>query len=252
MIIPDINIDSHLSIAKGAATLAGHFLAGFNRSNIKINSEAGKDIKIDADVRSEEIICKHLEKHSPYSILSEEKGLVSREKSEYVWIVDPLDGTMNYFRGIPSCCTSIGLWRKDEPLLGVVYDFNTKEFFTGIVGEGAWVNGQKINASDIRDKEKAILSTGFPSHADFSTDAMESFIEDLRAYKKIRMIGSAALSICYVACSRVDAYCEKDIMLWDIAGGIPVVLGAGGAAEQKEKQREYSCDVYISNGKLKQ
>ena len=250
--MPDIERDTYLAMAKEAASLAGDFLAGCDRSSIKVNHDDGKDIKIDTDVRSEEIILKHLVEHSPHSILSEEKGLMPRENNEAIWIVDPLDGTMNYFKNIPACCVSIGLWHQDKPLLGVVYDFNAGDFFTGIVGEGAWINDQKINVSEISKKEKAVLSTGFPAHADFSTDVIKSFIEDLRTYKKIRMIGSAALSICYVACGRVDAYCEKDIMFWDIAGGIPVVLGGGGMADYQNARRQYSYDVYVSNGQLKQ
>jgi len=245
-----INLKSHLEIAKDAAELAGVFLAGYDRTTIKIKTEEGKDIKINADVRSEEIIFKHLMAHSAYTILSEEKGMVNRDDNNFMWIVDPLDGTMNYFRNMPMCCVSIGLWQKEKPLLGVIYDFNTGEYFTGIVGQGAWRNDQPIHVSGIDKKEKAILATGFPANTDFSRDAIEGFITDLKTYKKIRMFGSAALSTCYVACGKVEAYLEKDIMLWDIAGGIPIVLAAGGQAEKKTARRESSFHVFISNGQL--
>ena len=130
------------------------------------------------------------------------------------------------------------------------YNFNTGEYFTGIVGEGAWLNGQKISVSQVDDKEKAILATGFPSRTDFSDEAMESVIKDLQTYKKIRMIGSAAMAICYVACGRVEAYYEKGIMLWDIAGGIPVVLGAGGQSDIEKVSPAGSYNILMSNGKL--
>jgi len=245
-----INTNAHLSIAQEAATLAGKFLVKNDRSRIQVNAEEGKDIKIDADVQSEKVILDHLIKHTPYSILSEEKGLMEREESDYLWVVDPLDGTMNYFRGIPVCCTSIGLWRDGEPVSGVVYNFNTQECFTGIVGEGAWLNGEQISVTNMDNKEKAVLSTGFPSYTDFSDEAVKSFVVDLQTYKKIRMIGSAAMSICYVACGRVDAYYERDIMFWDIAGGIPVVLGAGGTVEKVQAKAAHAFNVFISNGKL--
>ena len=249
--MPEIKLHAYLSIAKDAVSKAGGFLAENDRSSIKVNCDDGKDIKIDADVRSEEIIFKHLIEHSSHSILSEEKGLMPRERDEYLWIVDPLDGTMNYFKGIPLCCVSIGLWYQDKPLLGVVYNFNTGEFFTGIVGEGAWADDRKISVSDVGQKEKAVLSTGFPSCTDFSTNAIGNFVEDLRLYKKIRMIGSAALSICYVACGRTDAYYEKDIMLWDIAGGIPIALGAGGKSRAEKASAENCFHVFVSNGRLR-
>lgn len=240
----------YLSIAKEAALLAGNFLSERIPTSMKVNFAKDKDIKIAADVHSEEIISKHLTESSPFSILSEEKGFLQRENKDYVWIVDPLDGTMNYFRNIPLCCVSIGLWYKNEPLLGVVNNFNTNEFYYGIAGEGAWIGDSAITVSDIRQKQEAILCTGFPVHTDFSQDALKNFIADVRLYKKIRMIGSAALSICYVACGRTDVYCEKDIRLWDIAGGIPVILGAGGMVDYDNAQREYSYNVHISNGRF--
>lgn len=251
MVISKAEIHTYLSIAKSAASLAGDFLSRRIPSNIKVNLAKGKDIKIAADVDSEEIILKYLIANSKFSILSEERGFVPGENQDCVWIVDPLDGTMNYFKGIPLCCVSIGLWHKNTPLLGVVNNFNTNELCSGIVGEGAWIEDARISVSDINQKQKAVLCTGFPANADFSKDALNHFMEDVCLYKKIRMIGSAALSICYVACGKVDVYYEKDIMLWDIAGGIPIVLGAGGLADYKNAQKRYSCDVYVSNGKIK-
>ena len=243
---------TYLSTAKEAVSLAGNFLGKRNQSSMHVNSAEGKDIKLAADVFAEEIIIDHLTEKTPFSIFSEERGFTSRENKDYTWIVDPLDGTMNYFKNIPMCCVSIGLWHKGEPLLGVVNDFNTHEVYSGIVGEGAWIGAKKITISDVDQKQDAVLSTGFPSNTDLSQKALDELFTGIREFKKIRMIGSAALSICYVACGRVDAYYEKDIMFWDIAGGIPVVLGAGGVVNQKEAKQEHSYNVFISNGKLEQ
>ncbi|MBI4244490.1 MAG: inositol monophosphatase [Planctomycetes bacterium] len=240
----------YLSIAKEAASLAGSFLSERRPSSAKVNFAKGKDIKIAADVDSEKIIFKHLREHSPFSILSEEKGFLPGENKDYMWIVDPLDGTMNYLRNIPLCCVSIGLWYKRKPLLGVVNNFNTGELYSGIVGEGAWIGDYALAVSDIGQKQEAVFCTGFPVHTDFSQEALKNFIADIRLYKKIRMIGCAALSICYVASGKTEVYYERDIMLWDIAGGIPVVLGAGGRAHYDNALLENSYNVYISNGKL--
>ncbi len=248
MIASQTELHTYLSIAKEAALLAGNFLFERSQSNLKVNFAEGKDIKIAADVNSEKIICKHLTQHSPFSILSEEKGFLQRENKDYMWIVDPLDGTMNYLRNIPLCCVSIGLWHKSEPLLGVVNNFNTNELYCGIMNQGAWINDVAITVGDTHAKKEAVLCTGFPAQGDFSPDALKNFIANVRLYKKIRMIGSAALSICYVASGKTDVYYERDIMFWDIAAGIPIVLGAGGSAHYNQTQREYSYNVHVSNG----
>jgi len=250
MTMLDTELRTYLSIAKEAALSAGKFLSKRGPSSAKVNFSDGKDIKLAADIDSENIIFEHLEENSQFSILSEEKGLVVRGEQEPMWIVDPLDGTMNYYRNIPICCVSIGLWHKDQPLLGVVYDFNTEEFYTGIVGEGAWIGEEQINASDVDQKQGAILGTGFPSKTDLSEESLNTMIADIQDYKKIRMIGSAAMAICYVACGKTEAYRENDIMLWDIGGGVPIILAAGGKAVYTPKGSEYAHDVFISNGKI--
>lgn len=239
-----------LSVARQAAVLSGEFLIGANDSARKINSESGKDIKIAADLASEKVIIDYLKEKTDFPILSEEAGLISGDKQELSWVVDPLDGSYNYLRKIPFCCVSIGLWRGDKPVLGVVYEFNQKELFSGIAGEGAWLNDAPIKVSNTKQKEKAVLCTGFPVNADFSQKAITDFIENSRSYKKVRLIGSAALSIAYVACGRADVYSERGIMFWDIAGAIPILLAAGGESDMEKAAKEYSYNVFSRNGVL--
>lgn len=240
------DLKKSLSIAREAALLAGKFL--MKNKNRKINKEVGRDIKIAADVESEKIVISFLKAHSDFPILSEEAGLIGDDNDGFMWIVDPLDGTFNYTRGIPFCCVSIGLWHGEEPVLGVVNDFNRSELFSGIVWEGAWLNGRKIKVSTSDKKEKAVLSTGFPVNTDFSSQGISRFIDNVRSYKKTRLFGSAALSIAYVASGRTDVYQEGDIMLWDIGGGIPVLLGAGGSLDIKRAFKKHSYNVFASNG----
>ncbi|MCX5715880.1 MAG: inositol monophosphatase [Candidatus Omnitrophica bacterium] len=237
-----------LSVAREAASLAGAFLIGGNRSNTRINKEKGRDIKIKADIRSERIILKFLNKNSRFSILSEENGFVKGADDGFMWIVDPLDGSFNYMRGIPISCVSVGLWRFNKPVLGAVYDFNRAELFSGIAGKGAWLNGSRIKVSAVSEKERAVLCTGFPVNTDFTKKNLEAHTKNVRLYKKTRLLGSAALSIAYVACGRADAYHEDKIMLWDIAGAIPVLAGAGGKFNMKESFTRYAYFVHASNG----
>lgn len=239
-----------LSIAEAAARRAGDFLLKEGRLHKKVHKDEGRDIKIAADTASESIIIEYLKKHSDYPILSEERGTVSGDDGTYRWIVDPVDGSFNFVRGFPLYCVSVGLWRGAEPHVGVIYDCERRELFSGIAGGGAWCNGRAIAVSDTGEKAKAVLCTGFPAHTDYSSEGMKAFMERARTYKKVRMLGAAALMLAYVACGRADVYSENDILVWDVAGGIPIVMGAGGKVSIQKATREHSYHVYASNGKL--
>jgi len=239
-----------LRVAKEAAIMAGQFLLKSKKSAKKITKDSGRDIKIRADVQSESIILEYLRKQSDFSILSEEKGLVKRSEQDFTWIVDPLDGSLNFLRGIPISCVSIALWEKENPLIGIIYDFNKEELFTGIVGKGAWLNKKPILVSTIKEKRKAVLFTGIPVKADTSPKSSRSLMYRVSQYKKARWLGSAALSLAYVALGRGDAYLEKGIMLWDVAAGIALVRAAGGGCLFKKSKKNNSFSVYAANRKL--
>lgn len=220
-----------LRLAKEAAKLAGSVLKS-TISGFEVVDRTGKDIKLRADSESEAILLETLSQHSEYPILSEEfgeKGL--SDTNSYFWIIDPLDGTANFSRHIPINCISIALWQGEVPVLGVIYDFNNNEMFSGIVGEGSWCNEQKILVSSVENVSEAILATGFPVNRCYSTEALTAFLSDIQRFKKIRMFGSAAMSLAYLAAGRVDAYKEENIMLWDTAAGIAIVKAAGGWVE---------------------
>lgn len=248
MLVSEVNITRCVSAAKEAVLLAGASILKHGRFNKKINTESMRDIKIAADFESEQIIIDYLKEKTNFSILSEEQGLVLGDEQHLTWIVDPLDGSLNYARGIPFSCVSIGLWQGESPLLGVVYEFRRSELFWGIVEKGAWLNDSPLKLSSIRQKEKAVLCTGFPANTDFSEEGIRRFIENIRSYKKVRLLGSAALSIVYVACGRTDAYYEQDIMLWDVAGAIPILLGAKGKLRMRKAAEMHSYHIYVSNG----
>jgi len=198
---------TELELAKHAATAAGQRLQEIRRDAVLDTS--GRDVKHQADLESEAKILEILTEASPYPVLAEESGEqgVTHEDSP-VWIIDPLDGTLNYSRGVALCCVSIALWQRNEPILGVVNDFNHVELFCGIVGEGAWCNNKGVWVSHVESPQKAVLATGFPVNRDFSSSAIKEFLQQVQQFKKIRLFGSAALSLAYVACGRVDAYTE--------------------------------------------
>ncbi len=217
--------------------------------NREITKDLLHDVKIKADTRIETFIIESLSKRYDYPILSEESCLLQEglRDNRYCFIVDPLDGSLNFSRGIPICCISIALWKGMKPLAGVVYDFNKNEVFTGIVNQGAWLNDNPIKVSSINEKSKAVLFTGFPVNTNFSKESLNRFVEDIREYKKVRLLGSAALSLAYVACGRGDYYRENDIKIWDVAAGLVLVAAAGGAINYTVSCNENTFIVNAGN-----
>lgn len=217
-----------LKIAETAARDTGAILrAGGNRS-VSLNSTT--DVKLAADVDSEKLVRERLEA-TGLPIIGEELGgdpALYDTPGAFYWVVDPLDGTFNYQRGQPLTCVSIGLMCGSEPVLGVIYNFNADEMFSGFVGEGVFLNGEKIEPAWATEVAQACLMTGFPALADKSPEALAPFIAEVGMFKKIRMIGTAALAVAYVAAGRADVYSEKGTNLWDVAAGMALVKAAGG------------------------
>ena len=235
----EYSLSSLLELAKKTAFQAGSTLIEQQKSARQVQQSHNRDTKIKGDFLSETIIIDSLQQHSSFPILTEESGIIGElDREQYLWIVDPLDGSLNYSQGIPFCCISIGLWKANSPVLGVIYDFYRNELFSGIIGEGAWLNETSIKISETTKKKEAILCTGFPIKTNFSEKAITRFVNQIQAYKKVRLLGSAALSLAYVACGRVDAYIEENIMLWDVSAGCAIVKAAGG-----EVQIDYSNDL---------
>lgn len=232
-----MNWQKELDLAVQTAHKVGQILNDFERS--QVNSDAGRDIKHKADIAAHEQILSNLTENSAYPVLSEESF---KEKDAQFgglyWIVDPLDGTVNYTRDMGNCCVSIGLWQDNEPVLGVVYDFEKGRLFKGVVGQGCWFNEAQAYPSLEVKAEKAILATGFPVNRDFESASLRSFLDKIIDFKKIRLLGSAALSLAYVATGRVDAYTEEDIMLWDVAAGLALVKAAGGYVDYTWSKRK--------------
>lgn len=247
-----VDIKTLFTLAQDTVRCAANSIKKDPSSLRNVKHEYDHDVKIYADTKIEEIITKKLSANSCFSILTEEEGLISRNnKSEtHSWIVDPLDGSVNFSRCIPISCISIALWKGSVPEFGVIYDLNRDELFSGIVGYGAWLNGNPIRVSNITDTKRAILFTGFPVSSDFSKDALFKFITSIRNFKKVRLIGSAALSLSYVACGRGDAYIENNIKLWDIAAGIAIVKAAGGKVIFNPTQKNIILNARATNGKI--
>lgn len=236
-------------LAKGVARDAGHLLRARGGESVGVVSALGKDIKTQADVAAEQLILARLAAGSGFAALAEESGGAYDERGESpTWIVDPLDGTLNHSREIPLATVSIGLWQAGKPLLGVVYDFNRDELFCGVVGHGADCNERPLRVSATASRAEGVFCTGFPSARSYDTSSLLEFVLKVQEWKKIRLLGSAALSLAWVAAGRADAYGEDDIQFWDVAAGLPLVLAAGGDYTCTAGTAGWRRKVLASNG----
>lgn len=238
-----------LAIAEAAAAEAGRALLAHRVEWGVVAEEIGREVKIDADKHAEALILAALEKAAPFPIISEEAGWVraGADRTKLVWAVDPLDGSVNYLRSYPHCAVSIALLEEGAPVLGVVDCFALGERFTGAVGAGAWLNGRPIRVSDIAEPAGGILQTGVPSRA--SAESMALFEQRLRTWRKVRMIGSAASALAYVAAGRAEAYRESGSMIWDVAAGCALVESAGGRYQISGENLDEPLEVAASNGR---
>ena len=238
-----------LSIAIHAANSGVELLRRNFMLNAKVTDMDGKDIKTLADVAAQECILNVLHQ-SDIPVLAEEGDYFPTDLDSPIWLVDPLDGTFNFSRGFPIAAVSIALWEKEKPLLGVIHDIFTGHIYSGLTGHGAWLNDREIHVSAVNEKNQSILATGFPSGRNYDTQALLQFVRSVQDYKKVRMLGSAALMLAQVAAGRFDVYEEEDIFLWDVAAGLALVQAAGGDFRMRPGSGPHKYHVRASNGLL--
>lgn len=220
-----------LQIAIEAALEAGKYLKENIGKIRRIERKAGQETNLvtEIDKKAEATIIGSIKKEFPsHDFLGEESGS-AEIKSEYRWIIDPLDGTVNYTHGLPIYSVSIGLEYKGEIVLGVVYDPSLEELFTAEKGKGAWLNKQRIQVSKISKLIESLVVTGFPYTVNKNPEPdithFRNFVIEAQA---VRRLGSAALDLSYVACGRFDGFWEGSLNPWDMAAGVLLVTEAGG------------------------
>jgi myo-inositol-1(or 4)-monophosphatase len=237
---------TEIELSKKAALVAGELLLKeFSRLK-NVNSDVGRDIKLELDEKSEQLIKSIIQSNSGHPILAEESDNSHITQEGKYWVIDPLDGTYNYFRGFPSCAVSIALWDKDRPLIGTIYDFINKDLMWGGKGLGVYLNKERIEKVKINSLDQAVLATGFPVSLTLDQRALDRFFNITSSFKKVRMIGSAAKSLYGVAAGHFDVYWEDSIMLWDIAAGLAFVEELGGGFSLSKTKKEYCYDAIAS------
>ncbi|PIE82448.1 MAG: inositol monophosphatase [Cardiobacteriales bacterium] len=223
-----------LTIARRAAEEAGRVIQrGFRQlDHIQVHEKGRGDLVSAVDQQAEMVIRQIVQEKFPHhDILGEEGGDTPanrQERSEYQWVIDPLDGTVNFLHGLPIFSVSIALVRQGKIEIGLVYNPVSDEWFTAARGEGAQLNGRRIRVNGQRDPSRSVIGTGYPYRRPDLLQQQYKYIPSvLEAFSDIRRLGSAALDLCYVACGRQDGYYELALKPWDMAAGILIAQEAG-------------------------
>lgn len=237
------------------ATEAGaNELKRFFNGTFKISNKEGiNNLVTEADHAAERVIISVIQKDFPeHAILSEECG-ASENSNEYKWIIDPIDGTVNFANGIPICCVSIALEHNGKMILGAVHNPVLNEFFFAEKNCGAFLNHKKIQVSDKTEVIKSCLVTGFPyTYLDEPNGPLQIFEKLIRLGIPVRRLGSAAIDLCWVAAGRFDGFYEHKLQAWDSAAGFLIVEEAGGKVTDFKGDRysPYQPHIIATNGKI--
>jgi len=258
-----MNLPLVLKTCVTAARTVGELLRREQHARKRVNEATQHDIKLELDVRSQCLIEKMLKARFPNVAFLGEEGTTGKMDAPYRWVVDPIDGTVNFAYGIPHVCVSIALQGRApaakesdfeagyQTLAGVVYDPFLDEMWTAVRGKPARLNDRIIHVSQRRKLNESIVSIGFAKSLESLEHTLPYFIDLVHRVRKIRMMGSAALALTYVACGRFDAYIERGISLWDVAAGGLILECAGGEFWHQEITGDYKYRMIASNGRLR-
>lgn len=229
-------LDDMMALAVGLARAAATHHAG-RRLGVVASKSSATDPVSEVDRASEAAIVAGLDEHRPHDAILGEEGSGRAGSTGFRWVIDPLDGTVNYLRGLPCHAVAIGVEWQEEPVIGVVYDTGSDEMFTARLGGGAHRNGTAIEVSAADDLSRVIMGTGFPYAADqrvVQAGIIASLIDQIA---DIRRSGSCAIDLCWTACGRLDAFYEVGPMPWDVTAGLVIVAEAGGVARYDPARR---------------
>lgn len=240
-----------LETAEQAARQAGALLRENFGKDMHVDETHHHDLKLALDRESQDLITRILLAEFPDHAIYGEEGLAGNPESEHQWIVDPIDGTVNFFYNIPHFCVSIALRSEGELVVGVIYDPMLDELWTVEKGGAALLNGVPIRVSNRDRLEDSILFVGCGKDEAAMAAGLERFRRASVRARKMRMMGSAALGMAYIATGRLDAYVESRISLWDIAAGQLLLEAAGGKTElAANPTRPEVYSIVASNGKI--
>ena len=222
--------------------------------NLQVSTKVPGDFVTSADRRTEKILIEELQKaHPDYGIITEESGIINKSNSKNRWIIDPIDGTMNFLNGIPQFAISVGYEEDNEIKCGVIFNPIMNEMFIAEKGNGAYLNNSRIRVSNKKKIKDALIVTGGPKQASKIKDQIFSeYIKVSKHVSNVRKFGSAALDIAYVACGRFDGYWQRELNYWDIAAGIIILKEAGGLIDffELDSQAPLKKNILASNSNI--
>jgi len=224
--------------------------------NLQVSSKGPGDFVSSADKRTEKTLIEELQKaHPDYGIITEETGIINKSNIKNRWIIDPIDGTMNFLNGIPQFAISIAYEEDNEIICGVIFNPITNEMFCAEKGNGAYLNNSRIRVSNKKKLKDALLVTGGPKGASKIKNKIYSeYINVSNNVSNVRKFGSAALDMAYVACGRFDGYWQRELNYWDIAAGVIILREAGGFIDFFEDDISYPLkkNILASNSNIHQ
>jgi len=224
--------------------------------NLQVSSKGPGDFVSSADKRTEKTLIEELQKaHPDYGIITEETGIINKSNIKNRWIIDPIDGTMNFLNGIPQFAISIAYEKDNEIICGVIFNPITNEMFCAEKGNGAFLNNTRIRVSNKKKLKDALLVTGGPKGASKIKNKIYSeYINVSNNVSNVRKFGSAALDMAYVACGRFDGYWQRELNYWDIAAGVIILREAGGFIDFFEDDISYPLkkNILASNSNIHQ
>ena len=242
---------TYLQAAEQAAREAGALLRENFHKDKDIDEAYHHDVKLALDRKSQDLITQILLDAFPDHALYGEEGIAGNQDSSMQWIVDPIDGTVNYLYCIPHFCISIALREREEIIMGLIYDPMLDELWTVEKDGPPMLNGRKTAASNRTKLEESILFVGCGKDEESLKTGLARFERASIRARKMRMMGSAALGMAYIACGRLDAYLESRISLWDVASGILLVESAGGSVDLTPHPAEPDVwSIVATNGKI--
>lgn len=244
-----------LETAIEAAAEAGKLLKKNFGTVLDVNLATHHDVKLEMDERAQALITRVILADYPDHWILGEEAESDNQKGDVRWVIDPLDGTVNYFYGIPHYAVSIAAQQRIgenqwETVAGVVLDPERDELFTGAKGQVAALNGQPIHVSDRSKLEEAIVSVGFFKSVETINRSLQDFGDLLHRVRKMRLMGAAALDVVYVACGRYDAYVEYGVKIWDICAGQIILETAGGSVRTQPTGELHTLNTQMWNGKM--
>jgi myo-inositol-1(or 4)-monophosphatase len=222
--------------------------------NLQVSSKGPGDFVSSSDKRTEKILIEELQKaHPEYGIITEESGIINKSNTKNRWIIDPIDGTMNFLNGIPQFAISVGYEEDNEIKCGVIFNPIMNEMFCAEKGNGAYLNNSRIRVSNKKGLKNALLVTGGPKgNSKIKDKIFSEYINVSKNVSNVRKFGSAALDIAYVACGRFDGYWQRELNYWDIAAGIIILKEAGGFVDFFEEDPSFSLkkNIIASNSNI--